>query len=102
MGAGGVSDKFIHASDAETMIAGKDLTNPEILKKVFSTIDREAATDSDIEEQEFKSKLPTSLFYKFLLDTLGEEVSDKKKSGSGMVSKNFVLKSSWNFPLKGL
>ena len=99
---GGVSDKFIHASDAETMIAGKDLTNPEILKNIFTTLDREAATDSDIEEQEFKTKLPSSLFYKFLLDTLGEEISDNKRSGSGKVSKNFVLKSSWNFPLRGL
>ena len=82
----GIDKDFVHAEKAEDFCNGKNLTDPDNVKKLFSVIDDEAKAGHTSKQagQEFRSGLGSALLYKFLLHIFGESgvVADDKKSGS--------------------
>ena len=79
---GGVSGNFIHPTNTEAFIVGKDLTKPEVMNKLFELLRAEVVLDNDphITSGEFRTGLVSSLLYKFLLWSLQDSgiVDDKK------------------------
>ena len=80
---GGVSRNFIHPANTESFIVGKDLTNPEVMNKLFELLLTEVVLDVDphLTSREFRRGLVSSLLYKFLLWSLQDTgiVDDKKE-----------------------
>ena len=80
---GGVSGNFIHPTNTEAFIVGKDLTNPEVMNKLFELLSTEVDLDTDhhLTSGEFRTGLVSALLYKFLLWSLRDTgiVGDKKE-----------------------
>ena len=79
---GGVSGNFIHPANTEAFIVGKDLTNPEVMNKLFELLRAEVVLDDDpqLTSGEFRTGLVSSLLYKYLLWSLRDSgIVDEKK-----------------------
>ena len=66
---GGVAGNFIHPTDVETFIVGKDLMNPNVMNQLFELLEREVVPDDDphLTSGQYRTGLVSSLLYKFLL-----------------------------------
>ena len=81
---GGVSGNFVHPSNTEAYIVGKDLTRPDVMNKLFELLSAEVVVDDEphLTSGEFRAGLVSALLYKFLLWSLQDSgiVDEKKES----------------------
>ena len=77
---GGVAGNFIHPTDVESFIIGKDLKNPTVMNKLFDLLESEVVPDDDphLTSGQYRSCLVTSLLYKFLVWCFQGSVDDEK------------------------
>ncbi|XP_072438458.1 xanthine dehydrogenase-like [Chiloscyllium punctatum] len=72
---GGISDNFIHASNTEKYLQGKDITSDETLQGALAILAKEVIPDDSdplVARAEYRQSLALGLFYKFFLFLLGE------------------------------
>ncbi|XP_056643711.1 xanthine dehydrogenase-like isoform X1 [Diorhabda sublineata] len=87
---GGINPKFIHATQTEKMLIGKQLYDETVLQNVFESLDEEINPDYVLPDPTpgFRKNLAISLFYKFVLKTCPpEKVNVKYRSGGDLFNR---------------
>lgn len=87
---GGINPKFIHASDTETFLNGKNLHTNETLQIAIKVLKNELKPDQAMLDAspEYRRQLAISLFYKFVLSTCNENlIQPEHKSGANILQR---------------
>ncbi|XP_060068194.1 uncharacterized protein LOC132548355 isoform X2 [Ylistrum balloti] len=82
---GGISATFNHATNTETFLMGKQLTDPEVFKGALMTLSAEVVpdtTDLRAASAAYRKNLALSYFYRFVLDVLGDAAPTRLKTGA--------------------
>ncbi|KAG4073274.1 hypothetical protein HA402_008620 [Bradysia odoriphaga] len=87
---GGITPEFIHATNTETNLQGKNLYTNETLQSAISDLNNELNPDWVLPDAspEYRKNLAISLFYKFVLNTAPEDkVKPENKSGGEILHR---------------
>ncbi|EFA13013.1 xanthine dehydrogenase/oxidase [Tribolium castaneum] len=87
---GNINPTFIHASESEKLLAGKNLFDNNTLQQVFATLSKELITDVIPPDPtpEFRKQLAIALFYKAVLTVAPpDKLSPKNVSGGPVLTR---------------
>lgn len=82
---GGISKTFVHATKTEEYLTGKALGDQETLKGALSVLTQEVIPDDSdpvLTSASFRKNVALGLFYRFVLDVLGNKAGSAFRSGS--------------------
>merc|ERR1711892_268794 len=81
---GGITASFIHATKTEDYLNGKSLSDSQVVKEAIELLGEEAQPTEDPHDPspEYRRELVQSLFYKCVIDILGDNVDENKRSGA--------------------
>ncbi|KAF4522205.1 hypothetical protein B566_EDAN007356 [Ephemera danica] len=80
---GGINPQFVHASNLETFLTGKNIFDSATISKGLAELDRQLLPDHVLPDAtpEFRKKLAQALFYKFVLSIDPSKVRAPYRSG---------------------
>ncbi|XP_054089258.1 uncharacterized protein LOC105220608 [Zeugodacus cucurbitae] len=87
---GGISPEFIHATEIEETLKGKQLYDTEVVAKIFSIASNTLTADSVLSNAspEYRQKLACGLLYKTILkNTPDRLIPEKLRSGSEILKR---------------
>ncbi|XP_021379046.1 xanthine dehydrogenase-like [Mizuhopecten yessoensis] len=87
---GGISATFNHATNTETFLVGKQLTDPSVFKAALMTLFAEVVpdtTDLRLASATYRKTLALSYFYRFVLDVLGEAAPARLRTGAKALTR---------------
>ncbi|XP_014098505.3 uncharacterized protein [Bactrocera oleae] len=87
---GGINPGFVHATEIEDMLKGKQLYDSQVIAKVFSIASNTFIADSVISNgsPEYRQKLACGLLYKTILKNTPESlISEKLRSGAEILKR---------------
>ena len=86
---GGIHPQFVHATNTEKYLIGKDFFTTEFVQRALKTLENELKPDSVLTEPlpEYRKNLAIALFYRFILAACNDEVSTKNLSGSSSLQR---------------
>ncbi|XP_037042497.1 xanthine dehydrogenase-like [Bradysia coprophila] len=87
---GGINPKFIHASDTESFLRGKNLYRNETLQLAIKVLKNELQPDEVIPDAspQYRKLLAVSLFYKFVLRTCDDKlIKPVHRSGGNILQR---------------
>ncbi|XP_065224598.1 uncharacterized protein LOC135848590 isoform X2 [Planococcus citri] len=86
---GGISPQFVHATNTENYIKGKNLLEVNTLKEACRILKSELKTDNDPLEAapEYRVSLAVNLFYKFILSLSPNTIDSKYRSGGSLLTR---------------
>ncbi|XP_061182872.1 xanthine dehydrogenase-like [Saccostrea echinata] len=82
---GGISKNFVHATKTEEYLVGKALGDQNTLKGALTMLSQELIpddSDQNLTSADFRKNVAMALFYRFVLDVLGNRASSQFRSGS--------------------
>lgn len=88
---GGINAQFVHATNTEELLQGKDLYNNETLQAALTSLSDEIKPDWVLPAASsiYRKELALALFYRFILETCPKgTVSDKYKSGAVPIQRS--------------
>lgn len=87
---GGISPSFIHATNTEKILQGKDLYTNETLQLAITYLNNEINPDWVLPDAspEYRKNLAISLFYKFVLNTAAsDKIKPENKTGGEILER---------------
>ncbi|KAK3581554.1 hypothetical protein CHS0354_031894 [Potamilus streckersoni] len=81
---GGISSNFVRATQTEAFLLGKQLGDPNVLKGALSVLQQEVVPDSNpvLASPVYRKQLTLILFYKFVLQVVGDKASARFQSAT--------------------
>ncbi|XP_052261039.1 uncharacterized protein LOC127865162 isoform X4 [Dreissena polymorpha] len=79
----GISKTFTHATDLETFLQGKQLSDPSVIAKAIQILSKEIVPEADLlaGSIQFRNSLAVNLFYRFAIFMLGDKLDLRCRSG---------------------
>ncbi|XP_048729395.2 xanthine dehydrogenase-like isoform X2 [Ostrea edulis] len=82
---GGISKTFVHATKTEEFLVGKALGDPSTLKGALTMLAQEVVPDDSdpvLTSASFRKNVAMGLFYRFVLDVVGNKAASPFRSGA--------------------
>lgn len=92
---GGINANFIHASNTENFLVGKNISDQAVLQQALSLLSAEIVPDNDpvAADPQYRKMLASSLFYKFILYVNKNKLTPRLASGIDSIVDNRVISS---------
>ena len=88
---GGINPQFVHATNTEKYLIGKDLFTTQVVQGTLQILGNELKTDNVLPEPsaDYRKELAKALFYRFILSSSPtDKVSPKNLSGAMELQRN--------------
>lgn len=96
---GGISSSFKRAESVEKFLIGKDIQDNEVVAEALNLLSDEVKPLSSLlaGSSDFRKNLAVSLFYKFILSIVPEDIIAEKFKSGGKILKPELSSSSRNY-----
>ncbi|ELT96233.1 hypothetical protein CAPTEDRAFT_161264 [Capitella teleta] len=81
---GGISSSFIHATNTEAILKGKDISQQSTLSAALKSLIAEVRPEENRDQvsSKYRQDLACALFFRFVLDVCGDKIPERLRSGA--------------------